>query len=86
MKRLYVLPEFRSERVGQALVARIVAEARAAGYEAMYLDTAPGMEKAQALYQRFGFRDVAPYTFNPIPGVRFMALRLRGDSEDGQPR
>ncbi|HRO58955.1 MAG TPA: hypothetical protein PK177_07300, partial [Burkholderiaceae bacterium] len=59
-------------------VARIVAEARAVGYEAMYLDTAPGMEKAQALYQRFGFRDVAPYTFNPIPGVRFMALRLRG--------
>ena len=85
MKRLYVLPEARRERAGQALVAQIVAEGRAAGYEAMYLDTAPGMEKAQALYQRFGFRDVPPYTFNPIPGVRFMALRLRGDSQHGMP-
>ena len=85
MKRLYVLPEARRERAGQALVAQIVAEARAAGYEAMYLDTAPGMEKAQALYQRFGFSDVPPYTFNPIPGVRFMALRLRSKSRHGMP-
>ncbi len=77
MKRLYVLPEFRRSALGAALVEAILQRARDAGFAAMYLDTAPGMERAQALYERFGFRDVAPYNDNPIPGVRFMAAALR---------
>ena len=42
----------------------------------MRLDTLPGMEAAQALYERLGFRDVAPYTGNPVSGTRFLELDL----------
>lgn len=76
MKRLYVVPSYRGGRLGFLLVGRILDEARKAGYRWMLLDTAPGMEKAQALYELFGFRDVPAYTHNPIPGVRFMAAPL----------
>lgn len=77
MKRLYVRPEFRHCAIGAALVEAILDRARGAGFATMLLDTAPGMESAQAVYARFGFRDVAPYNDNPIPGVRFMAATLR---------
>ncbi len=77
MKRLYVLPGFRRTALGAALVEAILGQARRAGFDEMCLDTAPGMASAQALYARFGFRDVAPYNDNPIPGVRFMAVALR---------
>lgn len=77
MKRLYVLPGFRRSALGAALVAAILGQARRAGFVAMRLDTAPGMERAQALYAGFGFRDIAPYNDNPIPGVRFMEAALR---------
>jgi ribosomal protein S18 acetylase RimI-like enzyme len=76
MKRLYVRPAFRSAGVGRALVERVIAEARATGYRRMYLDTLPSMGAAQRLYQRLGFRDVAPYRENPVPGARFLALDL----------
>jgi ribosomal protein S18 acetylase RimI-like enzyme len=42
----------------------------------MRLDTVPGMEKAQALYQRLGFREIPPYADNPVPGTRFLELEL----------
>ncbi len=77
MKRLYVLPGFRRSSLGAALVAAILDRARQAGYASMCLDTAPGMERAQALYERFGFRDIDRYNDNPIPGVRFMGVALR---------
>ena len=38
------------------------------------------MGQAQALYERAGFRDIAPYYDTPIPGTRFMALRLAGST------
>jgi putative acetyltransferase len=43
----------------------------------MRLDTVPGMETAQAIYRRLGFRDAEPYTVNPVPGARFLRLDLR---------
>src|SRR5690606_10106465 len=77
MKRLFVRPDFRGSALGAALVAAILERAREAGYASMCLDTAPGMERAQALYARFGFSDIARYNDNPIPGVRFMGVALR---------
>ena len=58
MKRLFVRPDFRRSALGAALVAAILERAREAGYASMCLDTAPGMERAQALYARVGFRDI----------------------------
>jgi hypothetical protein len=34
------------------------------------------METAQTLYEELGFREIAPYTENPVPGARFLELDL----------
>jgi ribosomal protein S18 acetylase RimI-like enzyme len=76
MKRLYVRPEARGTGVGLALVEAAVAFGQRAGYHAMRLDTLPTMVAAQALYRQFGFRDVPPYCYNPVPGTSLMELVL----------
>ncbi len=72
MKRLFVRPQFHGKQIGWALAQRIVQEGKAGGYARMRLDTLPIMGKAQALYETLGFRDIAPYCANPVPGVRYM--------------
>ena len=77
MKRLFVRPDAHGAGLGRALAERLIAEARAAGYRAMRLDTIPHkMAAAVVLYERLGFREVAPYYPSPIAGTRFMELAL----------
>ena len=76
LKRLYVRPTARGGGLGRLLVEEALAEARRLGYRRVRLDTVPGMETAQALYERLGFREIRPYTTNPIAGARFLELDL----------
>jgi RimJ/RimL family protein N-acetyltransferase len=76
MKRLYVRPAQRGSGCGSLLVNEAIAWARRAGYARMVLDTLPSMADAQRLYARLGFREIEPYRFNPVPGSKFLALRL----------
>ena len=76
MKRLYTRPSHRGSGMGRALAQSIVDQARRIGYRAMRLDTVPQMAAAIGLYTSLGFRDIPPYCDNPIPGARYLELRL----------
>jgi len=76
MKRLYVRPAFRGRGLAKQLTERIVDDARKIGYRQMVLDTLAMMTVAQALYHSLGFREIEPYCFNPLEGVRYMGLDL----------
>jgi GNAT superfamily N-acetyltransferase len=76
LKRLYVRPSARGGGLGRALTLAAIDAARGIGYGRIRLDTVPGMERAQALYERLGFVEIAPYRENPIPGARFLELEL----------
>ena len=77
LKRLYVRPTFRGQAIGQRLVRALIAEARAAGYRRLVLDSHISMTRAHEIYLAAGFRKVAtpadfPETLKPI--VVFMEL------------
>lgn len=80
MKRLYVRPEFRRTGLGRELAVAIIHAAKGIGYCHMRLDTLPGMDDAQDLYRILGFREIAAYYDNPIPGTRYLELDLRSST------
>lgn len=77
MKRLYVRPAFRGMGIGGAVIDALINSAREIGYQRMRLDTLPSMAGAIAIYRSLGFREIAAYRANPVPGALFFELDLR---------
>ena len=55
LRKMYFLPPLRGLGAGRALLGRLLAEMREAGYRHAYLETTEQMRAAQALYRAFGF-------------------------------
>lgn len=79
LKRLYVRPEFRGKGYSRLLSEKIVEDAIAAGYDALYLDTLPFLVAAQHLYGSMGFEVCAPYNDDPMGCSIFMRKELKND-------
>ena|ERR1041385_364649 len=78
MKRLFLREQFRGKGLGHGLLETIIREAKEIGHERMRLDTLPPkMNDAIALYRSYGFKEIAAYYHNPVPGALFMELDLR---------
>ena len=76
MKRLYVEPQYRNLKIGDALVKVLLQEAQLLGYTTMKLDTLERLQAAIQLYQKFGFETVTAYYDNPLPSVVYMEKKL----------
>ena len=77
MKRLFLRDQFRGRGLGRQLIEAILREARQIGYRRIRLDTLPPkMNDAIALYRSYGFKEIASYYDNPVPGAIFMELDL----------
>lgn len=76
IKRMYVQPAHRGKGIGRAMLNKAIDEAKRLGYRHLRLDTVPDMESAIHLYLSTGFYEIEDYTYNPIPGARFMEYKL----------
>lgn len=76
MKRLYVIPEFRNEKVGEQLVLKLLDKAKELGYVSMKLDTLERLIPAVKLYRRLGFVEIAPYNVNPEADILYFEKQL----------
>ena len=76
LKRLYVKPEFRGNKIADALVDQIIDDAKKIGYKKIQLDTLPFLKSAIHLYERYGFYKILPYNNSPMKNSLYYRLDL----------
>ena len=76
LKRLYVKPECRGNKIADALVDQIIDDAKKIGYKKIQLDTLPFLKSAIHLYERYGFYEILPYNNSPMKKSLYYRLDL----------
>lgn len=76
MKRLYVKPSCRGEKLGEKLICEIMKRAKEAGYKEMVLDTIEPLKAAVHLYEKYEFKRCEPYYNNPMSDVIYFRAIL----------
>ena len=67
IKRMYVRPKFREEKLWDLLIEDVIRVSKENGYSKLYLDTAHFMSSAKSLYKNFGFKETGPYPESVLP-------------------
>ncbi len=62
IKRIYVHPGYRGEKIGQKLLNQLIQSAREIGYSKILLDSARFMKEAHSLYRSAGFKEIDIYS------------------------
>lgn len=75
VKRLYVLPSTRGQRVAERLLAELEAYAATSGYDWIYLDSKDDLLAAIKFYHRQGYEYCERYNENPQATI-FMRKRI----------
>lgn len=65
IRKMYVRADVRGKGMGGAILGRLIQEAKARGSRRIVLETVSAMRAAQALYERFGFREVGGEADSP---------------------
>ena len=76
LKRMYIRPAGRGQKLGGQLLEEAIRHARAMNYQKIRLDTLPSMQSAMHLYRRTGFYEIPPYRYNPVPGTVYLEKDL----------
>ncbi|WP_028042194.1 GNAT family N-acetyltransferase [Candidatus Stoquefichus massiliensis] len=76
MKRLYVLPTYRKQKIGLRLIENIIQAAKEDGYTEMVLDTILPLHSAIGIYKKLGFIEIPAYYDNPMNDVIYMKKNL----------
>jgi len=79
LRKMYLLPAWRGQGLGQRLLDHALACARRLGFRTVVLETATVLERAVAMYQRRGFR---PYQPDHMSRRCNQAWRLELDGQD----
>jgi GNAT superfamily N-acetyltransferase len=69
IKRMFVRPTARGLGVGRAIIGQLIDDARALGYETVYLESASFMHPAHALYRSVGFVPSESYPGREFEGA-----------------
>ena len=67
IKRMYVRPKFRGEKLGDLLIGEVIDVLKGNGLSKLYLDTAHVMSSAISLYKKFGFNETSFFPENAFP-------------------
>ncbi len=76
VKRIYVRPTQRGKRLGEAILRRVLDDAKQFGYQRILLDSGPYMQTAHRLYEAFGFAYRGPYPEAEVPAALYPIWRF----------
>jgi GNAT superfamily N-acetyltransferase len=65
IRKMYVRADQRGQGLGRAILQRLIEEAKNRGRRRIVLETMAQMTDARAMYERFGFREIAGEAASP---------------------
>ena len=75
-KRMYVLPDYRKQGIGQFILQKCIERARELNFEKIQLDTLGRLTESIKYYREIGFYEIPPFRFNPYDDAMYFEFKL----------